>query len=369
VYGLMAAAMLFVALAVLIACAWSWLLTAAKAALTWQWIREPLATRLENTLQANSLSPRLPLVAWSPRRPAPWAFFDLLAVIGISVVLSLALGALLLKLGWVHKVPDDAGLSLQERQVGTIVGIVVRLLVVTIGLWLIALRTGATLQDFGWSRRDTWPDLRLGLIGFVMVGPLVFAVQGLLVRYWQESSHPLIEQFRGTPDPLFFVIVFVSAVIVAPIFEELVFRVLLQGFLEKAFSFRGERHELFFGATRLSGAIRQTPPETDVASVEQIAGLTAPSPEPPAPSPHLPQSELHGQPAWLPIIVSSLIFALLHYSHGPDWVPLILLATGMGYLYQRTHRLLPSLVVHAAVNAFSMWGLWVQVMDSATVVK
>src|SRR4029079_10689753 len=74
-----------------------------------------------------------------------------------------------------------------------------------------------------------------------------------------------------------------------------------------------------------------------------------------------PQS-LSGVAAWLPIAISSAIFALLHYSHGPDWVPLFLLAAGMGYLYQRTHRLLPSLVVHSLLNSFSMWGLWVQVM-------
>jgi hypothetical protein len=32
----------------------------------------------------------------------------------------------------------------------------------------------------------------------------------------------------------------------------------------------------------------------------------------------------------------------------------------MGYLYQRTHRQVPSLVVHALLNSLSMWGLWLQ---------
>jgi membrane protease YdiL (CAAX protease family) len=58
-----------------------------------------------------------------------------------------------------------------------------------------------------------------------------------------------------------------------------------------------------------------------------------------------------------------VVFALLHWQHGPDWVPLTVLAAGMGYLYQRTHRLLPSLVVHTALNGASMWGLWVQVRE------
>ena len=39
------------------------------------------------------------------------------------------------------------------------------------------------------------------------------------------------------------------------------------------------------------------------------------------------------------------------------------LAAGLGYLYRRTHRLLPSLIVHAALNSLSLWGLWVQVNE------
>ena len=63
------------------------------------------------------------------------------------------------------------------------------------------------------------------------------------------------------------------------------------------------------------------------------------------------------------LVISSVVFALLHYSHGPDWIPLLVLAAGMGYLYQRTHRLLPSLIVHMLLNGLSMWGLWVQVYE------
>jgi hypothetical protein len=73
------------------------------------------------------------------------------------------------------------------------------------------------------------------------------------------------------------------------------------------------------------------------------------------------QPELFGWSACAPIGITSAIFALLHLSHGPDWIPLFFLAAGMGYLYQRTHRLLPSLTVHALLNGLSMWGLWVQV--------
>ena len=51
---------------------------------------------------------------------------------------------------------------------------------------------------------------------------------------------------------------------------------------------------------------------------------------------------------------SALIFAVLHLSHGPDWVPLFVLALGLGYVYRQTHRILPCIVVHFLLNACSM---------------
>ena len=111
----------------------------------------------------------------------------------------------------------------------------ISLLMVAVGLPLVALRTrrhAARLRLV--AARTVAGDLRLGLIGFVMLAPPVYAMQGLLVYFWQPSKHPLMEMFKASPDPGFFALLFVAAAIVAPLFEELMFRVLLQGFLEKA---------------------------------------------------------------------------------------------------------------------------------------
>lgn len=64
----------------------------------------------------------------------------------------------------------------------------------------------------------------------------------------------------------------------------------------------------------------------------------------------------------IPILISSLTFALMHYSHGPDWIPLIVLALGLGYLYQRTQRILPCIVVHALLNSVSFSMLLVEML-------
>ena len=64
---------------------------------------------------------------------------------------------------------------------------------------------------------------------------------------------------------------------------------------------------------------------------------------------------------WLPIVVSSGLFALAHLQHGPDWIPLFVLALGLGYLYQRTQRVLPCIVVHVLFNSLAIIQIWANV--------
>jgi len=254
----------------------------------------------------------------------------------------------------------------------------VSLLVLAFSLPLMLLRPRTTFRDFGWSLATLVSDVRLGLIGFVMLAPPVYAIQGVLVYYWKPSEHPLMEMFKGTPDAAFFATLIAAAVLVAPLVEEMLFRVFLQGFLEKLVSFRGSGLELLFGRFPIFEASRQLAlPDQPV-----VAQFVAPALNP---NPYLPpgfqqplaaegepvpaafvsddQPELRGPHSWMPIAISSIIFALLHYSHGPDWVALTLLAAGMGYLYQRTHSVIPSLTVHMCLNGLSMWGLWIQVYE------
>ena len=64
---------------------------------------------------------------------------------------------------------------------------------------------------------------------------------------------------------------------------------------------------------------------------------------------------------FLPIALSSLLFAAVHYGHGVAPIPLFFLALALGYLYQRTHRLLAPIVLHASLNACSMIYLWLEI--------
>ncbi len=100
------------------------------------------------------------------------------------------------------------------------------------------LRCQVSLRELGFDRRAVWRDLRLGIAAFFVLAPPVYGLQIVLVQ-WFESKHPIVELIREHPDPWLITASVFSAVIVAPIFEEYLFRGVVQGWLERLFWFAG----------------------------------------------------------------------------------------------------------------------------------
>jgi len=360
------AGLIFVGFGVLVAGAWAWLIAATKAAVAGRGIHEPLAGQIANLLRQLGYRPSLPLVDWRSRRPVPWTVLDLISVIAIYLIASVIVSLFVRELRATVFSAGSTTFSVPEHVVLLIGNLVLSVVVLAVALPLLAYRTQASLNDLGWSQHGVANDLKVGAIGFVMLAPPTYAVQGLLTTFWQPSKHPLVEMFKESPNPGLFALLFASAVIVAPLFEEFIFRVILQGYLEKALTTHdrlGDHHgSPLVDEQQLTGHrgadfgdhVNNNPYASPDCEEQSPIDRDARAPD---------QSELRGWSAWLPIGVSSAIFALLHFEHGPDWVPLLLLATGMGYLYQRTHSIVPSLVVHSLLNATSMWALWVSVKE------
>ncbi len=210
------------------------------------------------------------------------------------------------------------------------------ILSVLISVFLVRLLHNCTWRDLGWVASKFWSDVKLGTVAFVMLAPPVYGLQILLTQY-VESKHPLIESLREQADVPLIVASGIVAVLVAPIVEEFLLRVLLQGWLEKLAVFRGDPLPLFVGEGR----------QHESESTDSAACST-----------EEPAVELEGQEAIWPVLVSSMVFALMHFSHGPDWIPLFVLALGLGYLYRQTHRIVPCIVVHFLLNACS-FGIFV----------
>ena len=68
--------------------------------------------------------------------------------------------------------------------------------------------------------------------------------------------------------------------------------------------------------------------------------------------------QLTGSP-WMAILVTSGLFMVAHGGQVASWPSLFLLAVVLGYNYERTGRLLPSIIVHTLFNlTFLMLTLW-----------
>ena len=319
------------------------------------------------------LSQRQVLLEYEPRRAAPWGFLDLLIAFFLLLTCLSCTSWLL-----ANKFGVDVRINLAELPADARGAVILGAALYTLTTFLLSvtavrLRTGATLTDFGIDLAHVRADLWLGVIAFVMLAPVVYGIQMVLVQL-VESKHPLVELLREHPDPKFFLVSVVAAVIVAPLAEEYFFRVLLQGWLQRAVTTRGSLTEILLGGRTTS------PPGEHPAEVREDLPLENSEPVPlkqasvyaednPYQAPHAgrsdaePISDPRTKPAgarWA-IFVPAVLFALAHATHGPDPIPLFVLAVGLGYLYQQTHRILPCIVVHLLLNASSLAVLWLVV--------
>ena len=83
---------------------------------------------------------------------------------------------------------------------------------------------------------DLREQVRLGVYGFfASVIPMIVSMFMTLPFRGAENQHSLLKQLMESPDMATVSMIAVTAVIAAPIFEELIYRVILQGWLSKIF--------------------------------------------------------------------------------------------------------------------------------------
>lgn len=276
----------------------------------------------------------VPAVPYEPRSPVPWNVLDLLAVLLIMIAVE---GTTALVSNWLNPSDSDTestslfeGLAPDRSTVNELPDVEVpldadepaealsprvsledvppllvgRLLGPLLALLFLRRRAGATWRDLGFSTEHLAADIRLGLCAFLAIAPPVYALQGLL-QFIFPGQHPMIDLIEDQPSPAMLGLLSILIVLVAPLTEELIIRVFLQGWLER------------FGSS-----------EEDLEPRRMPLGL-------------------------VPILISSTIFAALHAGYGPDPIPIFILALGLGYVYSRTHRIWPGLVLHLSLNGSS----------------
>jgi hypothetical protein len=161
-------------------------------------------------------------------------------------------------------------------------------------------------------RRSALP----GAIAVVAVLPFMYAVMvGTqvayeVVHYLHPEAHPLLEVLRDNDGLALQAMVSFTAILIAPMAEELLFRGQLQ-----------------------------------TALVHALAG-----------SSDRPAIQPGPRARWLAILLVSATFAMFH----PAWMrpPLFLLSVCIGYAYERTGNLWVAIIIHAGFNAFNVINVW-----------
>jgi membrane protease YdiL (CAAX protease family) len=292
---------------------------------------------------------RGPVLPYEARRPVPWGPVGcVLAVVYLLFTALSAFGG------------DGESPSQPAAPSALIVGMLQQLLIVGGPLFVIVVFTKATRRDIGLptSVGQGIRDVCIGAAAcLTALAPVLLIQQALMHLFFPEqteSGHPLIKMLmEAPPDRWTLFLAGVFAVVVAPVCEEIVFRLLLQGWLE---SWEDER----LGWRRRAA----TDNPNELAATSTSAGLPGAETLPCAASDSYVESEPprrgvgNMRYGWFPITVSSAAFGLAHFGYGPEPIPLFLLALVLGFLYQRTHRIIPSIVAHGLFNMFSMIILW-----------
>jgi membrane protease YdiL (CAAX protease family) len=220
---------------------------------------------------------------------------------------------------------------------------------------LLRLTSGGRLSDLGVERRDPWRQVVAGALGFLLVSPAVYLLNGLAMLLWKKNDHPLEQMVLANPTALSVALALVSAVLLAPAVEELFFRAILQGWLTGRVLRRRASIDRELDAVDASDPM---PPDVVDRALETVEEETR-SPVPPSP-PGLEApvaTPADGRLVLAPIVITSFLFAIVHAPQWPAPIAIFFLSLALGIVYQRTGSLLASFLMHAMFNGFSTLAL------------
>ncbi len=251
---------------------------------------------------------------------------------------------------------------------------------------------GHERPKIGWlhAQGDIW----LGFKSAWLILPPTMMLMGL-VSVLQKYSHPVLEALKpdgpdAAPDFGIFAALFFTTAIVTPIVEEFWFRGMLQGGLQRIADAANDVRKWTVAtpadgvpvmsspesiaestmpgettaAANLNAVIGESPDQHGTASEAVLDNPYAP-PQVATGSETLPvqpadiASDFATRSDWTPtaiwpIVVASILFAVMHWGQGLAPIPLFFLSMGLGYLYRQTGSLVPSIVVHFVLNGFTM---------------
>jgi membrane protease YdiL (CAAX protease family) len=226
----------------------------------------------------------------------------------------------------------------------------------------ILVRTKTTPWTIGMISGRLARELMVGLLAFFWITPIVLLINiGASQLTEIQYEHPVIDSLRGKAWA--FPLLFLSAAVFAPIWEEYAFRFLLVNWLD-TFRHHGFRWKQLLFGQQVSPDIQakddwhisdpsvypSQPGNSESTAFE--AGSMEPS--------DANETLQATYPPWWIAITSGLIFGLAHFEYGISWVPLVVLGTALARIYQLQRSILPCILIHALFNSLAMIGFAVE---------
>lgn len=235
----------------------------------------------------------------------------------------------------------------------------VALLFLPIAFLIVRSLAGATWNDLALTSEDFPRNVVRGLVACLLLAPVCYAINAAASHVWTPQQHDLVTMIRDQLTPQSAILAIVTAVILAPFFEEVAFRGILLPWLEMAF--RSRRARSFPPLERVPEGDLSTPtseltPDESIQAWKARLARTVPDP---------PDNEDWGtdqSAPWMANVLTSALFAGLHAAQWPAPIALFVLSIGLGVLVQRTGSLWAPIVMHACFNGLSTLALMLAIL-------
>lgn len=287
-------------------------------------------------------------------RSVPWGFGSILLVVLVYLLVNFAvmagyqaltgrtLKAPVPEVGAAAPADRPSPFSFSEQMLLLSLANGIVVLIVPPLLWL---TSGTRPADLGLQRQGLGRNIALGAVAFLLIAPVVYALNFLAVLIWQPITHPVERMVRTEASAGIAQLAILSAVILAPAAEELIFRAIIQSWLIQALE-RSRRAP----SSLPSAEVDLADPLDLVDLIDAESALLPPKnfPQDESPSPTTPAG---GRATWHAIFITSVLFAAVHLPQWPAPLAIFLLSLGLGLVYQRTGSLVAAVVMHALFNS------------------
>jgi membrane protease YdiL (CAAX protease family) len=216
--------------------------------------------------------------------------------------------------------------DLQEWQLAFLFNLIYcigAIVVMAVIVFLVRASFARRLKGFGLNIRSIHKDFFAAFVNLLSVLPLMIASIRLTLYFgqliygpqYQISQHEQLELIKACPQWQLRILIFVVAVIMAPLLEEMIFRGLFQTVIRSIFESRNSTPYQKIFASRRFGAGRNR--------------------------------------AWTAILISSGFFSMVH-GNVSHWPALFLLGVCLGYAYEKSGSLFRPIFIHAFFNAITI---------------